>query len=110
MFGACLRRLEIKERPDWLIGFGQAIQQTCGGRRTCARKELDDAEAGYPIAQILGPAQKRKHIFNMCGFFNMCGLEKLEAAEFHEWDIAPCQFDLERATVIGRPEDGWHVP
>ena len=67
-------------------------------------QEGDDAEAGYPITQILRPAQKRKDVLNMCG------LEKLEAAEFHEWDIAPCQFDLERATVIGRPEDGWHVP
>ena len=52
--------------------IGQAIQQTCGSCRTGARKELDDAEAGHPITQVLRPAQKREDIFNMCG------LEKLE--------------------------------
>src|SRR5262249_39992837 len=98
IFGASFGRLEIKERPDRLIGFGQTIQQTCGGRRTRTRKELDDAEAGYPITQILRPAQKRKDVFNMCG------LEKLKATEFHERDIASRQFDFERTTVMGSAE------
>src|SRR5262249_42290691 len=91
-------RLEIKERLHRLIGFGQAIQHPCGRCRTCTRKELDDAEVGYPITQVLGPAQKRKDILNMGG------LEKFKAAEFHERDIAPRQFDLERATVMGSAE------
>ena len=30
----------------------------------------------------------------------MCGLEKLEAAEFHERDIAPRQFDFERRAMM----------
>jgi hypothetical protein len=34
IFGAGFGRLEIKKRLDRLIGFGQAIQQTCGGGRT----------------------------------------------------------------------------
>jgi ABC transporter substrate binding protein len=62
IFGAGFGRLEIKQRLHWLIGLGQAIQQTCGGGRTRTSKELDDAEAGYPITQILCPAQKRKDV------------------------------------------------
>src|SRR5262249_21483307 len=95
IFGASFGRLEIKERPDRLIGFGQAIQQPCGGRRTWTGKEVDGAEAGYPVTQIPRPAPKRKDIFNMRG------LEKLKTAEFHEWDIAPSQLTAARSQLLG---------
>src|SRR5262249_28658150 len=85
-FGAGFGRLAMKKRLYRLIGFGQAIQQTCGGCWTRTRKELNDAKAGYPITQILRPTQKRQHVLNMCG------LEKLEAAVFHKRDIASRQF------------------
>ena len=49
IFSAGFGRLKIKERLHWLIGLGQAIQQTCGSGWTRTGKQLDDPEAGYPI-------------------------------------------------------------
>ena len=34
----------------------------------------------------------------------MCTVEKFQAAELHERDIAPGQFNLQRAAVVRRPE------
>jgi hypothetical protein len=98
IFGAGFGWLKIKKRLYWLIGLGQVIQQTCGGGRTGTGKQLDDAEAGYPITQILRPTQKRKDVLNMCDF------KKLQAAVFHKRDIASRQFQLKLSTVMGGAE------
>jgi hypothetical protein len=65
-----------------------------GGRGSCAGQDLDDAESGNAVTQVFGPAQKGEYVFNVSR------LKKLQAAEFDEWDIAPGQFDFERAAVV----------
>lgn len=35
----------------------------------------------------------------------MRGVEKFQAAELHEWDVATGEFDLQRAAVRGRAEE-----
>ena len=63
-------------------------------RRPDAGQELQHPKSGHAIARVLDEAQAREHVLDMGG------LEELEAAEFHERDVAPGQLDLERAAVV----------
>ena len=47
-------------------------------------------ETGDAVARIFGKAQQRQHVLDMGG------IEEFQAAEFHEGDVAPGEFDLQR--------------
>jgi len=66
---------------DRLIGFRQAIQQTSSGYRARSGKELNGAEAGYPITQIFRPSQKRKDVFDK----DYLVLSTIHSAKGQEW-------------------------
>jgi hypothetical protein len=57
------------------------------------------AETRDAIARVLDEPQQRKDVLDVCG------VEKLEAAEFHERDVAAGEFDLQRPTVRGCAEE-----
>ena len=59
------------------------------------RQELQDPEARQPVARVLGEAQQREQVLDVCG------LEELQAAELHERDVAPGELELERTAVVG---------
>ena len=79
-------------------GLRDPVEQARGGGRTDAGQQLNDAEAGDPVARVLGPAQKGQHVLDVGG------LEELETAEFHERDVAARQLDLERRRCGARRE------
>ena len=66
--------------------------------RPDAGQKMQQPEAGDAVARILDEPQQRQHVLDVRG------VEELQAAELHERDVAPGQFDLQRAAVARRPE------
>ena len=62
--------------------------------RPDAGHQLQHAETRDAVARILDPAQHREHVLDVRG------LEEFEPAEFHEGNVAPGQFDLQRRAVV----------
>ena len=83
-----------RERLGHVGALGDMIQHPRRRRRPRARQQLHDAKAGDPVARIFRPAQERQHILDVRG------LEKLQAAEFHERNVAAGQFHFERPGVM----------
>ena len=73
----------IAERPAMASSTLAAVAGPMPG------EHLDDAEAGDAVGRVLGPAQYRQHILDVCGF------RELEAAELDERDVAARELDLE---------------
>ena len=66
-----------------------------GGRRWAdAGEELQDAEAGHPVARILDEPQHGEHVLDVRR------IQKLQAAELNERDAAARQFELKRALMV----------
>ena len=96
MLGRGRRRLD--SRASAATGIGRARPDASSTRAAVAGpdagQQLHDAETGDPVARIFRPAQERQHILDVRGF------EELQAAEFHERNVAAGQFDFERAGVV----------
>ena len=56
------------------------------------------AKARHPIARVLREAQHRQHVLDVSA------IEKFQAAELDERNVAPGELDLKVAAVTGRPE------
>src|SRR5882762_2170037 len=64
-------------------------------------QQLQHSEARDVVASILGPTQDAHDVLHMRRF------EKLEAAVFHERDVAATELDFEQVGVMGRThQDG----
>ena len=74
------------------------IEHARGGRLANPGNQLQHAEPGQAPGRILGKAQKRQHVLDMRG------LQKLQAAELDERDVAPHELEFERGAMAGRPE------
>ena len=74
------------------------IQRLARRGRADARQEMQAAETRHPVAGILRPAQEADHVLDMGG------LDEFQPAEFDEGDVAPRQLQLQRAAVMGSPE------
>src|SRR6185295_4158983 len=74
------------------------IENPLARRRSDARQQMKHAEACDPVAGVLDELEQGKHVLDMGG------VQKLQAAELDEGNIAPRQLDLQRAAVGGRPE------
>jgi len=59
------------------------------------RQQLEYAESGDIIARVLSPAKNADQILHVRRF------EKLEAAVFHERDVAAAELDFEQVGVMG---------
>src|SRR5215469_16907166 len=95
----CGRRwCEFAQPAHWVALLGHSVEDACGGGRPGAGQKLDHAESRDAVARVFSPAQEREHVFDVRG------LKKFQAAELHEWNVAPSQFHLERAAVIGGAE------
>ncbi|MNI01733.1 hypothetical protein D3C73_545850 [compost metagenome] len=62
--------------------------------RTDAGDELHQPETGHAVARILGETQGRQHIFHMGA------VQKLQAAEFDEGNVAAGEFHFQRAGMV----------
>ena len=101
--GAC-RRSPAQSSPA--RGGGGASERPTGRRlgrwhraragrcRPDAGQKLQHAKSGDAVTAVFAKAQQRQHILDVRRF------EEFQAAEFDERDIAPGQFDLERAAVM----------
>ena len=87
------RRLELFERGPQMVAGDEVIERALGIRRAHARHELQHAEAGELVVRIVGPAQHRQQILDVRG------LEELEAAVFHERNLALRELDFEHVAV-----------
>src|SRR5262249_58988220 len=95
----CRRRwCEFTQSVHWVALLGHLVEETCGSDWSSTGQKLDDTETGDTVKRVFGPAQKRKHVFDVCS------LEKLQATEFHERDVAPGQFYFKWAAVMGGAE------
>ena len=74
------------------------IERLARRGRADARQEMQAAEARHPVAGILRPAEQADHVLDMGG------LDEFQPAEFDEGDVAPRQLKLQRAAVVGSPE------
>ncbi|SQH17216.1 Uncharacterised protein [Bordetella parapertussis] len=88
-------RLELAHGRQRIGRLRHGVHQLAGGGRADAGHQLRHPETGQPRARVLGPAQHGQHVLEMGG------LEKAQAAEFHERDVAPGQFELQRGAVAG---------
>src|SRR5258707_1014818 len=79
-------------------GEGSA-QSAPRGSGTDTRQQVHHAEAGDAIARIFDKAQQRQHVLDVRG------VEKLQAAELDEWDVAAGEFDFQRPAMRGRTEE-----
>ena len=86
-------RLEFLERSPQVVAGDEMVERALGVRGTHARHELQHAEGGELVARIVGPAQHRQQILDVRG------LEELEAAVFHERDLALRELDFEHVAV-----------
>ena len=64
-----------------------------------ARQQLHDAKAGDPVARVFDETQQPQQILDVRG------VEELQAAEFHEGDVAPGQLDFECCAMVRCPEE-----
>jgi hypothetical protein len=65
------------------LGCSVPVEQPRGCGRTGAGEKLDYPETRHPVAQVFRPAQKCQHVLDVSR------LQKFQAAEFYEWDVAP---------------------
>ena len=77
---------------------GHRVEQPPRRRRADAGDQLRDAKTGQPAARVLHPAQHRQQVLHMRG------LEKLQATELDERDVAPGQFEFQRGAVVAGAE------
>src|SRR6266446_6450293 len=68
-----------------------------------ARQELQHTKSRDIVPGVLGPAQNANQILHMRR------LQKLEAAVFHERDVALAELDFEEIGVVGRAHQDGHV-
>src|SRR5262245_61105777 len=95
----CGRRwCEFAQPVHWVALLAHSVEGACGSGGPGAGQKLDHAESRDAVARVFSPAQEREHVFDVRG------LKKLQAAELHEWNVAPSQFHLERAAVVGGAE------
>jgi hypothetical protein len=62
----------------------------------CTAEEVASDESDVPgdtVARVLDETQQRQQVLHMRG------VEEFQAAELHEWDVAPGQFDLQRTAM-----------
>src|ERR1700753_2176258 len=71
------------------------IENALGRSGADAREEVQHAKAGNSVARIFDEPQQRKRVLDVRG------VEKLEAAEFHERTIAAGEVDFPRAAMRG---------
>ena len=93
-----LRGVEVGEALDGKALRLEMLERLLRMRGTDAGHELQHAKARHAVARILDPAQHRQQVFDVRG------LEELEAAVFHERNVAPDELDLEHVAVMGAAE------
>src|SRR6516225_5791441 len=95
----CGRRwCEFAQPAHWVALLGHSVEDAGGRGRPGAGQKLDHAKSRDAVARVFSPAQECEHVFDVRGF------KKLQTAEPHEWNVAPSQFHLEQAAVIGGAE------
>jgi hypothetical protein len=92
------RRGQAAKCCEWIGCFRHLIEYALRGPGPDAGQKMQQPEAGDAVARILGEAQQRQHVLDVRG------IEKFQAAELHERDIATGEFDFERSAVARRPE------
>src|SRR5262249_48522678 len=92
------RRCEFAQSAYEVALLGHSVEDACGSGRPGTGQKLDHAESRDAVVRVFSPAQEREHVFDVRG------LKKLQAAELHEWNVAPSQFHLEGAAVMGGAE------
>ncbi len=80
-------------------GLRHGVERARRRRRADAGEKLQHAEAGDPVARILGEAQHRQHVLDVGG------VEEFQAAIFDEGDVAAGELDLELGRVMGGAEE-----
>ena len=78
--------------------FGHPVENALRRRGPDARDELHEAKARDPVARILREPQQGQHVLDVRA------VEKFEAAEFDEGNVAAGELDFQVAAVDGRPE------
>jgi len=78
---------------NWIGRFRHLVEDALRRRRADARQEMQHPEAGHTVARIFDEAQQGQHVLDMRG------IEKFQAAEFDERDVAAGQFDFQRAAM-----------
>ena len=91
--GSLGRGTERGERVDG-VSTHHLIEDFAGTGRADAVQQLQHAKARHTVGGVFGPAQDRQHILDVRG------LDKLEAAEFDEGDVAAGELDLEHGAVV----------
>jgi hypothetical protein len=86
---------ESRKAPQGIGLFGHRVEHVLRRCRAYTGEQLHQAKAGDTVARVLDETQQRQHVFHMRA------IEKLKAAELHERNVAPGEFDLERAAVVG---------
>ena len=92
------RWCELAQCAHRVALLGHSVEGACGSGGPGTGEKLDHAESRDAVTRVFSPAQEREHVFDVRG------LKKLQAAELHEWNVAPSQFHLERAAVVGGAE------
>jgi hypothetical protein len=90
MLGRCGRRLEFAQSRDRVGLIADALQDFRRRDRAGARQQLHHPETGDAVARIFRPAQEGQHVLDVRR------LEKFQAAEFHERNVAPGQLHFQR--------------
>src|SRR6185437_3166525 len=75
------------------------VERAARVARAHAGQELHSAERRQAVARIVGPAQYGEQILDVAG------LEKLEAAVFHERNLSSPELDLEDVAVARGAEE-----
>src|SRR6516165_7645788 len=92
----CRRRwCEFAQPLHWVALLGHSVEGACGSGGPGTGEKLDHAESRDAVTRVFSPAQEREHVFDVRG------LKKLQAAELHEWNVAPSQFPLQPDAVGG---------
>ena len=88
------RRRHLVQNGDRMRSFLHAVEDALRRRRTDARHELQEAEAGDAVARVFGKAQQRQQILDVRG------VEELQTTELHKGNVALGELDLERARMM----------
>jgi hypothetical protein len=86
-------RRNARERRDWVSRLHHMVEDTLGGCGPDAGQKMQQTEAGDPVPRVLDEPQQGQHVLDVGG------VEELQSAEFHEWDVPARQFDFERTAV-----------
>ena len=82
----------------------RACEQAVGDARPHPGQQLRHAEGGQRVARVLGPAQTGQRVLDVGR------LEKAQAAELHERDVAAAELHLERVAVVRGAEQHRLLP